>query len=109
VDHCADGEEPIMTWGTNTEHQTVVPQLPQACKDTYNAWAANINNRHQDPRNAAKSLGKEVMYEVLKTSGKNKYCSIRLSKEHRVYFIQNDDNQVCDIRKVGSHQKPSGF
>ena len=99
-----------MAWATNTAHQVVVSGLPTACKTTYNTWAQAINTG-KDPKTAANTWDSD--YEVLKRGTSNgkqlKYCSVRLSQEHRVYFIQNDADKICDIRKVGSHLKPSGF
>jgi hypothetical protein len=99
-----------MAWATNTEHQQVVPGLKVAAKNTYNTWARAINGG-RDPKTAAN--GWDSDYEVLKSAtvkGKKlKFCSIRLTQEHRVYFVQNDADKICEIRKVGSHAKPSGF
>lgn len=99
-----------MAWATNTEHQQVAPGLDATHKKTYNAWAKAVNGG-KDPKTAAN--GWDSDYEVLKSKkveGKMlKYCSIRLAKGQRVYFIQNDADKVCDIRKVGTHIKPSGF
>lgn len=99
-----------MPWATNTKNQKVEPSLTDDAKKKYNTWAQAINN-NKDPKTAAS--GWDSDYEVLKTTkvgGKNvKLCSVRLTQGHRVYFAQNDTDQICEIRKVGSHTKPAGF
>ncbi len=99
-----------MPWATNTAHQVVVPGLPDAAKRTYNTWAHAIN-ANQNPLRAAAAWDSD--YEVLKQKtvggAKLKLCSIRLTEGHRVYFAQNDRDQICEIRKVGSHKPPAGF
>ena len=95
-----------MPWATNTKNQKVESALSPAAKTVFNTWAKTINSG-KDPKTAANF--KDADYEVLKKSGDLKFCSIRLSKEHRVYFVQNDKTQVCEVRKVGSHKPPAGF
>ncbi|MCU7149757.1 hypothetical protein J3T40_21150 [Salmonella enterica] len=77
--------------------------VTSAAMETYEDWRDLVcNGTH--PREAARSLKKDVHFESLSTkSEKGQLCSIRLSQKHRVVFNIVDTDHSVKVLRIGGH------
>mmetsp|Transcript_1107 Transcript_1107/g.3165 ORF Transcript_1107/g.3165 Transcript_1107/m.3165 type:complete len:99 (-) Transcript_1107:187-483(-) len=73
-----------------------------ACIASKNEFVNYIVTNSIHPRQASQDLGNLGFETVARSSG-NVESSIRLSREHRLYFVYDEQKEVMEITQIGGH------
>lgn len=69
----------------------------------YYEWRRIINTGGVHPRQAAQLIGIKMDYKLTKQKQRIQLYSIRLSKEHRVFFTVDEVGKIVNVLNVGGH------
>ncbi|EDX6465822.1 hypothetical protein CBH50_004584 [Salmonella enterica subsp. diarizonae serovar 60:r:e,n,x,z15] len=72
----------------------------------YYEWRRIINSGGVHPRQAAQLIGIKMDFKLTKQKQSMQLYSIRLSKEHRVFFTVDEVGKIVNVLNVGGHSFP---
>lgn len=78
-----------------------IPVEPATMRNYYMWRRLIIAGQH--PRNAADMIGSQFRYKQVKQKKDIQLFSIRLSHEHRVFFIIKEEERVVKVLNIGGH------
>jgi hypothetical protein len=78
-----------------------IPVEPATMRNYYMWRRLIIAGQH--PRNAADMIGSQFRYKQVKQKKDIQLFSIRLSHEHRVFFIIKEQERIVNVLNIGGH------